>query len=182
PESYALAGLSLVVPQELPDLHVRCLDMASVPRSAWLAELVAPPDRARFVAYRGARRWVRSYEPVPSSERSGLIRPQGTYLITGGLGDVGLLLARHLVREFEANVVLMSRSEVPHREAWEALRHDSSDPWLRRRIEGLRRIEEAGGQPMVVVGDVGSEQDVRRVLSEARDRFGRVDGVLHAAA
>ena len=46
------------------------------------------------------------------------VRPGGTYLVTGGLGGIGLAMAERLARDYQARLVLMGRTKVPPREEW----------------------------------------------------------------
>ena len=47
-------------------------------------------------------------------------RDDATYLMTGGLGGIGLSLGEELAREAKAKLVLVSRSGLPDRDAWDA--------------------------------------------------------------
>ena len=69
-----------------------------------------------FVAYRNAQRWVQTYEPViletPGHGRSSF-REGGVYLITGGLGKIGVAISEYLAENYGARLVLVGRSSVP---------------------------------------------------------------------
>ena len=56
-----------------------------------------------------------------SSRRSLLPRPGGTYLITGGLGALGLEVADFLVEQGARRLVLVSRRAVPPRREWNGI-------------------------------------------------------------
>jgi NAD(P)-dependent dehydrogenase (short-subunit alcohol dehydrogenase family) len=117
---------------------------------------------------------------APRDERPGF-RDRGVYLVTGGLGGIGLAMAERLARDHAARLVLMGGS-LPPREEWESLLARSSLPaGLRRRLDGVTRIVEAAGEVEVVPGDVADEADVAAAVRTAIERFGRLDGVLHAA-
>ena len=104
------------------------------------------------------------------------------YLITGGLGGLGLALAEHLARRFQAKLVLTSRRGLPvagDRDGYLMTRSESDA--TRRRIATVRRIEELGGEVVALKADVTSEEAMALVFSTAEKRFGGVDGVFHAA-
>ena len=70
-------------------------------REQLMAELESD-DFEPVVAYRGAHRWVQTFEAanhvrtaIPTNSR---LRDEGVYLITGGLGSIGQVLAEHLER------------------------------------------------------------------------------------
>jgi NAD(P)-dependent dehydrogenase (short-subunit alcohol dehydrogenase family)/acyl carrier protein len=132
PEKATLLGCCKVLPQEYPHLTCRSLDVVLPPVGSWqeaqlleqmTAELCAPVEDA-VVAYRGPHRWLQSFEPIRLSSpaaRPSLLRDRGVYLITGGLGGIGLLLAAYLARTVQARLVLTGREGLPPRAAWEQL-------------------------------------------------------------
>ena len=103
-----LLGLARVIPQEFPGLVCRCIDIESgvtlntvVEGTTILHRILSEiidPDSHNEVAYRGSVRWAPTFIPVGSSvETDHLnVKDQGVYLITGGLGRVGLALAEEL--------------------------------------------------------------------------------------
>jgi len=96
--------------------------------------------------------------------REGKIRPDGVYLITGGLSGIGLLTGSWLVEQGARHVVLMGRSE-PSTEAKVA-------------IEEMRN---AGAEVEVVRGDVGDEAAVNKIVGEITSGRRRLRGVIHSA-
>ena len=98
PQCALALGALRVIPHEYQNVECRNIDVdAEVfregPQSAarLLAEIMADP-RDDVVAYRGAVRWVRSFEPINTVgyDEDTLFREGGVYLITGGLGGIGL--------------------------------------------------------------------------------------------
>ncbi|MCP4660878.1 MAG: polyketide synthase, partial [bacterium] len=107
PEWATVVGPIRVVPVEYPTLVCRHLDL-TLPESGsrqeellldrLLEELSSPPEH-RVVAYRGAQRMVRNFKRQPlemAPAAGGKLRRDGVYLITGGLGGIGLAIASHL--------------------------------------------------------------------------------------
>ena len=107
---------------------------------------------------------------------------RGVYLITGGLGGIGLALAKALARCVAARLVLVGRGALPSREEWnERLRRgDEKDPFVAK-ISAIQAIEKAGGEVLVLAADVTDPRAMRRAVAAARERFGRINGVIHAA-
>jgi acyl transferase domain-containing protein/acyl carrier protein len=191
PGKALITGPCRVVPTENPQVSCQLVDVAPVlPESGpiavghLLAELTeAPADR--FVAYRATRRWVADYEQVRLPARVDLpasLRHGGTYLITGGLGGLGLEVAKELARTAAARLVLVARTALPDRETWdEHLAVHGEDDVVSRRILGVREVEQLGGEVLVAAADVTDEPAMRTVIEAARARYGRIDGVFHAA-
>ena len=132
PEKATLLGCCKVLPQEYPNITCRSLDVvpaaAGTRQTEQLAEQITAEIRAHaddpVVAYRGPHRWVQTFVPIrldSETTRPALLRHRGVYLITGGLGGVGLLLAEYLARTVQAKLVLTSRTGLPPRAEWEQL-------------------------------------------------------------
>jgi acyl transferase domain-containing protein len=183
PEKATLRAPAMVAPQEHPGLLCRSIDLDVPDVEPLLDELLG--DAAEpAVAWRRRRRWLPAYEPVRIEDASGPrpFRERGVYLLTGGLGGVGLLVARHLARTARARLVLTGRSPFPHRREWSRwlAEHDGTD-LTRRRIEQLLALEALGAEVLVVSADVARAGDMRRVLDLIDERFGTLHGVIHAA-
>ncbi|MGJ7605342.1 SDR family NAD(P)-dependent oxidoreductase [Variovorax sp. LT1R20] len=191
PEKATLFSLCKVIAQEYPHIACRVTDIVlPVPGSAaeaWLArQLAAPaqvPHDESLVAYRGPHRWVKTYAPLPTgSAPQQRLRSKGVYLITGGLGGVGLAVARHLAQAWQARLVLLGRTPLPKRSQWEALAADEAQPQaLRSRLAQLIELENLGGEVLVVAADVADATSMQAAAAQARARFGMVQGVVHAA-
>jgi len=127
---------------------------------------------------------VQSFEPAPL-EADGMparLRPGGVYLITGGLGGVGLAVAEHLARRVQARLVLVGRSELPPREDWEALLPTlDATEGTGRKLRHLLALEAAGAEVLALSADVSDLGAMQRVVDRATERFGVIHGVLHAA-
>ena len=126
------------------------------------------------------RRWS-PYDLSAAPERRRLERG-GVYLLTGGLGGIGLVVAEHLAREFKARLVLVSRSTLPDEAQWEAALNDAAQSEaVKQTIRKLIEIRSIAGGLMVAQGDVTNLEQMRGIVAEARRRYGKIDGVFHAA-
>ena len=119
----AAAGPAKVVPIELNQVTVQLIDLGPGAGAAELLAELAVPATDPTVAYRGGRRWAEDYELAtaldhPVAMPHGL-RRRGVYLITGGLGDIGVLVARRLAQTAGARLVLTGRTALPPRELWD---------------------------------------------------------------
>ena len=193
PEKALLLGPCKVIPAEYPNLSCQSIDIV-LPRPGSLEEqelidqLLAEfgtPSADSVIAYRGYDRWVQTYEAVRLDEAIAgktRLRPGGVYLITGGLGGIGLALAEYLAQETQAKLVLTGRSAFPDREAWGEwlATHDEQDA-TSRKIRKLRQLEELGADVLVVRADVVSEADMQRAIAQACEAFGALHGVIHSA-
>ena len=194
PEKTLVAGAYKVIPQEYPRIACRLIDVALLPdwdRNAGklfqnlLGELTAPVVEDA-IALRRQQRWVQAFDQVqlPPLPETGppWLRPGGTYLITGGLGGIGLAMANHLAQQTNVNLILISRSGLPPRAEWDAiLKREGTERGTGRKIHGVRELEATGANLLIMGADVANEQQMQAVVQESITRFGRIHGVLHTA-
>lgn len=194
PAQALVLGPCKVIPREYPNMHCRAVDLALPQWEAaaeralegLAADLARDGDAEVVVAYRNGRRWAQSFEPavLPAPAATELpLRPGGVYLITGGLGGMGLSFAEVIARRAAgARLVLVARSVFPARESWEAeLAAAAPGAVLARRIEAIRRIESLGAEVEVRRADVAEPGAIAAVVTETRARCGAIHGVIHAA-
>ncbi|MER5646778.1 SDR family NAD(P)-dependent oxidoreductase [Streptosporangium sp. NPDC002524] len=200
PEHATLAALAPSLQQENPRLRCRHVDLDAVdtadatagvsgPGLAALAEAVLAASVCAHegpMAVRAGETWLRHYEPHPvpgiDPERRPF-RDGDTVLITGGLGDVGLVLARHLADTYGCRLVLTGRSPVPPRQEWDAYLAAVPPGGERtaRHIRNIRDLESRGATVLALSADVADEEQMRAVVTEAVALFGDIDVVVHGA-
>jgi len=175
-EQAALVGIGRVVAMEHADLRCVRVDLDPSRPAEECAhvhgELVAD-DVEDEIAWRDGQRWVARVvrcAPEPATEGvnasgTATIRPDGAYLITGGLGGLGLTLAHWLASKGAGHIVLLGRRGV------------TSD--VQR--EAIAAIEAGSTQVTVHRADIGERADVEALF----DAIGRGDpplrGIIHAA-
>jgi phthiocerol/phenolphthiocerol synthesis type-I polyketide synthase A len=117
-----------------------------------------------------------SGEPVREPMRC---RPDAAYLITGGLGALGLLMAGWLADRGARRLILAGRTALPPRRDWD---RDIVDAETKQKIAAIRALEMRGVSVEAVALDVGSLEAVQSLVAK-RDADGAVPirGVIHAA-
>jgi len=214
PEQALALGAVRAAPREYSSLGLRTVDLPGPPAVAgdgagvtgWPEPLLdrllreaasAGPAAADLeVALRGPHRFTLAYEPVemPTGNSAPVpLREGGVYVITGGLGGLGLAVAEDLARSFRARLVLVGRTPLPPREEWPALaeaRSEGQSPTagtataeslIAEKVARLLALEEAGAEVLTLAADVADRGAVEEVRVRARERFGVVHGVIHAA-
>jgi phthiocerol/phenolphthiocerol synthesis type-I polyketide synthase E len=186
-------GPVLVLPAEVPGLRMRAVDLepADDPgriddAARQLLEEASLVTWEPVVARRAGRRWVRRLERLripPAGPADLPVQQGGVYLITGGLGGIGLTLARWLAARASARLLLTGRTPLPPRDRWDAwlAEHGTGRDRASEAIRGVRAIEEVGGEVLIETADATDEAAMRRAVNAARDRWSRIDGVIHAA-
>ncbi|MFC0861438.1 SDR family NAD(P)-dependent oxidoreductase [Sphaerimonospora cavernae] len=189
PDHATLAGVAKVVPKELRHVACRVVDLDPAgDAESWARQLSAEIGALSsdlLVAYRGRRRWRQDVEPLelPLPRREQVpLRDKGVYLITGGLGGIGLSIAKFLAREYGATLVLSGRTALPARADWDDFvqAHGADHPtsWA---VARLAEIEALGGEVLAVSCDVTHAPAVDMLIRATLDEFGALDGVVHAA-
>ena len=188
PAKSASIGLLRCAPLEMPALQTRHIDIEisddwqSRRAAALLYDELCSSGSETVVAHRGGYRWVQSFTALPGlASQETPLKERGVYVITGGLGRIGLALARFLADTRDARLVLVSRAGLPPRDQWVSGNADL-DTRTRARIAAVQSVEAAGGEMMVVAADVARPGVFADVLDQAETRFGAVDGVFHCAA
>ena len=187
PEKSPLLGLCKVASQENPDVLCRSIDLEALPETAQayeqlLAEVFSK-DLERTIAYRQGQRWTETYRPKKITAPASLpFRHRGVYLITGGLGGIGLLLARYLAQQVQAHLVLVGRSALPPRETWShQLASNEQDDATTQRIRQVQALEALGSEVLVLQADVANAHQICEVVDQIATTFGELHGVIHAA-
>lgn len=163
-------GLGKVITNEHPEFNCTLVDLDPVGNNnaqALLAEICShkPTSGETHIAFRNGQRYVsRLVRSDKIVKKSLQLKADATYLITGGLGGIGLLVAQWMVEHGAKHLVLVGRSK-PN-EAAQAT---------------LRALEETGTQVVVVQADISQEEQVTSLLTQIKTSVPPLRGVIHAA-
>ncbi|MGH3562547.1 MAG: SDR family NAD(P)-dependent oxidoreductase, partial [Mycobacterium sp.] len=162
----ALKGLIRVLAYEHPDLRTTLVDLADDGLTPLLAELGAA-GTDDVIAWRDGHRYAERLERavLHAGDPHPIVRPDDAYIVTGGLGGIGLVVARWLIDNGAGLVVLNSRSE-------------PSDE--QRAV--IAELEGGGGQVAVVSADVAAPGVAERLVNAAEATGLTLRGVIHGAA
>ncbi|BBC27199.1 type I polyketide synthase [Pseudanabaena sp. ABRG5-3] len=200
PEKATILGALKVIPKEYPQITCRSIDILLPPPETkqeqqliaqLVEELVDTRDKSnhdsplQVIAYRGNHRWQQTYEPIhieANNSRQSKLRSEGVYLITGGLGGIGLTLAEHISSVSKPKLILTSRSPFPSRDHWSSwlTEHPESDR-TSQTIQKLQALEKQGAEILVAQADVANLEEMQTLVAEAIAKFGKIDGLIHCA-
>ncbi len=166
-----LLGLGKVIALEHPECWGGCIDLSPAPKASELEQLVytvQQPENDDQVALRGQQRYGARLQEITALDSSTVpsvaIQPQSSYLITGGLGALGLKLAQWLADQGARQLVLISRrSPSPQQQA------------------SLDALTHQGVTCCVHSLDVADSAAVTALCAELRDGPHPLRGVIHAA-
>lgn len=136
------------------------------------------------VAYRNNYRWVRFFENMnlENTKKSSPIRNNKTYLITGGLGEIGTVLTKHLCDVYNANVVLIGRSKLPLEESWPNYLIDTKkDTGVYDKVQKISALKNMCKNVHYYQGDLTQLDTITKIVKEIEIEHGEISGIIHAA-
>ena len=170
PFAAAISGFAKTVVLEHPKLIYGVIDIVAVSQQGINALLQELNTQEVYTRYDHKNvRWVEGYEQTdPSleslSNSTALLKKGNVYLITGGLGGLGLIFANYLAEHYQAKLVLMGRSEL--KEKQQAV---------------IDELEQKGAQVLYVQADVAQPNELEMVMKTVKSRFGAINGIIHSA-
>lgn len=179
-----LWGLGKVVSLEYPDWWGGLIDLPPVgsgeaAKCLWDAIHAGDgEDQVTFHSgHRHVARLVRRSRALPSETVS--VRSDGIYWITGGLGSLGLELARWLVNQGARYLVLQSRSGLPDCARWSSLTPADGDVY--RRVVAVQELERSGAAVEILAADVADPGFVESARKRLAAMGRPLRGIFHAA-
>jgi len=127
--------------------------------------LIREMGMSGVVRYRAGERFrlVVAETTVKAGDQRSL-KKNGVYLVTGGCGGLGEIFAEHLAKAYQARLVLLGRRV--------------EDDTIRRQ---LIRLTDLGATAIYHSADASDLAAMRSIIEQVRGRFGRIDGIIHAA-
>ncbi|WP_331001351.1 SDR family NAD(P)-dependent oxidoreductase [Nostoc sp. WHI] len=185
-EKSTVLGLLKTIPQELPKLNCRHIDLPFRQveiNGAYILQELQTSSKETEVAYRNGQRLVPRLEKVDlASEPKSLIplKPQGTYLISGGLGGVGIQIARYLLKHYQARLLLVGRTPLPPKSTWNTYLEEGKA--IAQRLKTYQELEQLGGEIIYEAVDICDLKQLQIIVEKAKFRWGRkLDGIIHLA-
>jgi acyl transferase domain-containing protein/acyl carrier protein len=189
PHEAPILGISRVIPLEFPHLYCKTVDFQI--QAPWPILLKQLFNECRgglsdtTVAYRGSARFRQHYQPltlsplpVPNSQFSSA----SVLLICGGLGEMGLSLARYIAQTYQSKLVLTGRSDLPEQAAWDdwIATHPPENP-KSKLLKQLKMLIQSGSEVVYFKASVDDLSAMRNVFNQTIASFGGIDGIIHAA-
>ncbi|ARV59085.1 polyketide synthase [Nostocales cyanobacterium HT-58-2] len=161
-----LWGLARVIVLENPELETVCIDLSShqVNEIEMLLEEILFPEQEEQVAFRDGERYVArlKHADAKTISHSAKIDSSGSYLITGGLGALGLQVANSLVEQGARHLLLVGRQGAVSPEAQ----------------AGVKQLENKGALVKIVKTDISQPDSVATLIAETDIPL---RGVVHVA-
>ncbi|MBF0100076.1 MAG: SDR family NAD(P)-dependent oxidoreductase [Desulfobacterales bacterium] len=163
-------GLSKTVALEHPDISCICVDLPLLETENHVQNLIQEiltPDGENAILWHHNERHVArlvQYKPQLHQRTSPIIRSDHSYLITGGLGALGLHVAQWLVKQGARYIILLGRK--------------APSDTAKKQIEIM---EQAGTTIRSILADVGNKEEISGVFQNIHDQMPELRGIIHAA-
>ncbi|PEL52430.1 type I polyketide synthase [Bacillus wiedmannii] len=185
PELSPLISLARIISQEYPSVQCRHVDLDTMSVNperiemtiTWLLKELAIQESDSVIAYRNGKRWGLSYEQIIPNNFKDSSLQDGTYLIVGGLGDIGHTLAQYLATNIHAKLILVGRTEIPVCvRGGEGI---AGKGYVKaERLHALQ--EKHGDRIMYVQADATNWQQMNQGIQNAIERFGKINGIIYS--
>jgi malonyl CoA-acyl carrier protein transacylase len=185
PENAPLMGLAYAVDRECENITTWFVDVDdSVTPDLLLAEIKAG-KQYRSAAYRDGRRYIERFIPIDMEEKTAskvMIKDEGVYLITGGTGGIGLEMGKYLSGQAQnVRIALVNRTPMPDPGLWDEILYEEEDRQACRKINAIREMEARGASVHLYNADCSNRAGMKRVLDDLREKYGKIDGIIHGA-
>lgn len=180
-----LLGLLKTIPQEAAWLECRHIDLPFEQPNEHVAYVLGELRALggeREVAYRRRQRLIPRLEQVDLSDvpaQTPPFKPGGTYLISGGLGGIGVEIASALLQHYQARLLLIGRTELPDEADTSAEPHTGRTV---QRYERYGRLAALGGQIRYAAVDICDHAALQQAVAAALDDWQcQLDGIVQVA-
>ncbi|MCW5314096.1 SDR family NAD(P)-dependent oxidoreductase [Nostoc sp. KVJ3] len=185
-EKSAVLGLLKTIPQELPWLNCRHIDLLFTQvetNGSYILQELKISSKEREIAYRNGQRLVPRLEKVDlarEAKSSISFKLGGMYLISGGLGGVGIEIARYLLKHYQARLLLVGRTPLPDKSTWND--HLEQGNAIEQRLKAYQELEQLEGEIIYEAVDICDLKQLQIVVEKAQSQWGKnLDGVIHLA-
>ena len=191
PIKAAILGPCKVIPQEQDNVAFKSIDLDM--KTHWTSMLInsfywelahtTSSDFKEEFAYRGQYRWINKLKPCDKqieNTQHVRLKKNGVYIITGGLGGIGLSIAEHLAQHYSANLILLSRREFLPESEWQ-IHADNMGSEYHDKVKRLLSIKKYASSLAVESVAIENLPKLKLTIESIKRRFDFISGVIHAA-
>ncbi|RKZ75208.1 MAG: hypothetical protein DRR19_29480, partial [Candidatus Parabeggiatoa sp. nov. 1] len=166
PQYAAVSGFAKTIRQEQAKLSYKTVALPNLDNVVDMVftEFQAPEVEVR---YDSVQRWVKRWQEFDGArlaQTTTLLKENGVYLITGGVGGLGFTFAEYLAKHFRARLVLTGRSELTEAQT--------------AKIQILKQL---GAEVIYHQADISKRDEVSLLIAQTKSRFNEINGIIHSA-
>jgi polyketide synthase PksN len=182
PKMHALAALARIARMENPQLNICVIDDDRFSLAELNSYFPMAPKHDIWIN-RNGQRYLEKLSNLTAPQHDKInVNREGVYVITGGLGALGLAFAGHLSSKGQINIALLGSSEFPDKHLWGTLiDNENTNLSLKQKILAINAIESTGSIVDYYRVDVSDRQNMSDCLDSLRQNHLKINGVIHAA-
>jgi len=141
---------------------------------------IAYKEKEDQIAIRGGKRYGAriAKQDIKTSPIPFNLNTNGSYIVTGAFGAIGMLVGKWIVKHGARHIILMSRSSVPARKTW----NDIKEKKLLAKVTYIKELEAMGATVHLAAVDIGEETQLNEFIKEYTDEgWPQIRGVIHSA-
>lgn len=184
PENAPLFGLGKVISKENSNIRCKCIDIDEHFTSQNLLGELQSEFENQVCAYRNGKRYIEELDEVLNVEegcKDFNLKPEGLYIITGGLGGLGFEVAKAFTSKSAINIALINRRSLPPRSEWEDILRKSGDTKICEKISLIKELELNGSNVNCIAADISDYSQLKETIDQLREEYGSIRGIVHAA-
>jgi len=184
PEKATLFGLGKVVSLESSKLKCRCIDIDDETGIDNIISELGLRNSEPLIAYRKGIRYVEELTEIHAKDIKNdaiELKSNGVYVITGGLGGIGMEVARFIISKKNINLALVSRSRFPKQSEWKSILEEEKDTEICTKISYLQEIQSKGSEVLLLSLDISRLEEVEVAFNDLRKKYGKINGIIHGA-
>lgn len=137
-----------------------------------------------MIAHRGPFRWTQVFRPLELIQKSQpKLKDKGVYFFTGGLGGIGLTLAKYIAKTIQKpTFIMLTHTLFPEQKDWQTWlkTHEQSDV-ISKKIIQLMEIKNLGAEINIFKENIENFNEVAALIKHIHKNIGTINGVVHAA-
>lgn len=170
PVYYGVTGFAKTMSQENPKYNFKTIGVdnnsSDYLKKIALDEVMAK-DEAIEIKYANSKRYIKVISqvksPTPWPDEI-TIKENGNYLITGGLGGLGLIFSEYITNKHKVNLFLTGRSKLTD-----------------NKKEQIKTLESKGSKIYYIESDITQKSDITNLFKTIKEKVEKLDGILHCA-
>lgn len=174
------AALIQCISKELPHLNIRIIDWGEETRIDRIAVELQANDM--YVAYRNNTRYlpeIQNDELSQYSNTEAQIKEEGVYVITGGMGDIGIEVCEFIAQNKPVQLILLQRTPLPPISEWDDL--IISNSVQANKLVRLQEIMKNGTTIQSYIVDICDYNKMKEVFETIKKTYKQINGVFHCA-
>ncbi|MDF2882505.1 MAG: beta-ketoacyl synthase family proteinphosphopantetheine-containing protein [Clostridiaceae bacterium] len=184
PHNSAFFGFAKAIPFEYSNISCKTIDIDHSTDITNISQEMTSTKQVLRVAYRNNKRYIEELSKVSMETITNIqtdIKEDGVYVITGGTGGIGLEIAKYIASKNRIKLCLINRSQLPAMEEWKDLVEQDKDKKLTNKLKALMELNSLGSEVTCLVADVSNENELRDAITSIREKYGKINGVIHCA-